>query len=105
MSSGHVNANFCVYYSKNFGCTQKFSSFACSVHKMFELCGEDELSHNFTQFKLTIPGHDAGRMSFNDTCTIKEYPHVFPLFSRLVALALLIPVSIIPCEREFSVQN
>ena len=66
-----------------------------------------ELSRDFTQFKLTIRGHGAGRMSFDDTCTIviKEYPHVFPSFSRLAALALVIPVSSVPCERGFSVQN
>ena len=64
-----------------------------------------ELSHDFAQFKLTIREHDAGRMSFNDTCTIKEYPHLFPSFSRLAALALVIPVLSVPCERGFSMQN
>ena len=60
-----------------------------------------ELSRDFAQFKLTTRGHDAGRMSFDDTCTIKKYPHLFPSFSRLAALSLMIPVSRVPCEKGF----
>ena len=43
-----------------------------------------ELSHDFAQFKLTIRGHDAGRMSFDDTCTIKEYPQRVPSLISIV---------------------
>ena len=60
-----------------------------------------ELSRDFAHFKLTIRGHDVGLMNFDDTCTIKEYPHLFQSFSCLAMLALVIPVSSVPCERGF----
>ena len=39
--SGRVNANFFVYYAKKISCTQKCSSFAYGVRKIFEVCGEE----------------------------------------------------------------
>ena len=65
----------------------------------------DRLQAEFMQFKFTLRAQ--GRISFADTCraVLTNYKDVFPEFAKLANVALAIPMSIVPCERVFSVQN
>ena len=65
----------------------------------------DRLQAEFMQFKFTLRAQ--GRISFADTCraVLTNHKDVFPEFAKLANVAFAIPVSIVPCERGFSVQN
>ena len=50
-------------------------------------------------------GHGIG--NFDDACRvlIEDYGDIFPSFKSLANVALVLPMSSVPCERGFSTQN
>ena len=63
------------------------------------------LRGEFRHMKFTLRGH--GRPNFTESCRllIQDYAEMFPAFRQLACIALVIPVSSVPCERGFSCQN
>ena len=61
---------------------------------------------DFNLFKRTLSGY-GGEDSFSVSCrlVIKNFAQMFPDFAALAKIALVIPVSSVPAERGFSVQN
>eukprot|EP00745_Piridium_sociabile_P032989 TRINITY_DN56445_c2_g1_i1.p1 TRINITY_DN56445_c2_g1~~TRINITY_DN56445_c2_g1_i1.p1 ORF type:complete len:657 (+),score=129.59 TRINITY_DN56445_c2_g1_i1:167-1972(+) len=62
-------------------------------------------NQQFNQFKRTLCRY--GARTFDTACTavIRHLSLQFPDFGLLAQIALVIPVSSVPCERGFSVQN
>ena len=62
-------------------------------------------SRDFEQFKSTLSKY--GVISFEQACltTVQDIGAQFPDFATLAMIALVIPVSSVPCERGFSTQN
>ena len=60
---------------------------------------------DFQQFKRVLSG--TGVTSFEKSCEviIKEYSDIFPDFAVLAEVSLVIPVTSVPAERGFSLQN
>ena len=75
------------------------------IDRFDTLVVREELRTIFLQFKYTIRAH--GPMSFSDTCAvvITDYNANFPAFATLAQIGSVIPVSSVPCERSFRVQN
>ena len=65
----------------------------------------DELREEHQQFKHMLYG--LRNMSFIAVCTLlfTEYREIYPNITTLATIAAVIPVSSVPCERGFSVQN
>ena len=61
---------------------------------------------DFSQFKRTLSGY-GGDDSFAVSCrlVIKNFAQMFPDFAALAKIALVLPVSSVPAEQGFSMQN
>ena len=65
----------------------------------------DRLRATFKRFKDALSG--LGNLSFAEACqhTIMDFNDRYPDYSALANIALSLPVSSVPCERGFSLQN
>lgn len=60
---------------------------------------------DFEQFKSTVAGYP--NLNFEQVCllVVQDIGRQYPDFATLATIALTIPVSSVPCERGFSLQN
>ncbi|XP_046556917.1 uncharacterized protein LOC124266153 [Haliotis rubra] len=65
----------------------------------------DRSLRDFQQFKRVNSGIGSGNFDMTCKVLITEYADIFPDFSTLAEIALTIPVSSVPAERGFSLQN
>lgn len=65
----------------------------------------DILKRDFLQMKHVV--RNSGHVHFSNVCKalLTEYSEIFPEFATLASIAMILPVSSVPCERGFSCQN
>ncbi|XP_070546167.1 uncharacterized protein C17orf113-like [Ptychodera flava] len=65
----------------------------------------NQLREQFATVKRSLVGHGIG--NFDDACRvlIEDYGDIFPSFKSLANVALVLPMSSVPCERGFSTQS
>lgn len=62
---------------------------------------------DYRHFKFLLKSHQVAGTKLIDMCSlvIREHNDVFPDFATLAEICMVIPLTSVPCERAFSVQN